>query len=72
MDVRYLWNKVNNLRNERINNFPIICINNENFAHPRTIAGEFAKYWTAVSSDTAFDANIVSSKKSLDIGKLQQ
>lgn len=72
MDVRFLWKKVNNLRADRQNNFPAICINNQNISHPKEIADNFADFWCSLSSDGAFDSEIVETKKNLDIDNLPQ
>lgn len=70
MDVKYLWKKVNNLRNHRMDNFPTILNNGNNQTHPQQIADCFAEFWSSLSSDNAFNPAIINEKKELRINEL--
>lgn len=70
MDVRYLWGKINNLRNSRSDSFSSICLDGHVIAHPKKIADEFASFWSSLSSDVAFDQVVISTKRGLLIEDL--
>ena len=65
MDIRFLWQKVNNLRTGRSTNFPTIFTNGNHFSHPLDIANCFSKSWYSLGSDNAFEPEIIARKKYL-------
>lgn len=66
LDARILWNRVNNLRNSKKQSFSNICTAGRIISNPREIAGEFAHFWSSLSSNDAFDSDVIALKNNLD------
>ena len=70
MDVRYLWSKIKKLRTKRTNSFPTISFDGHFISYPQQIANGFANYWSSLSSNNSFEAEIITSKNNFEIGDL--
>lgn len=70
LDVQTLWNKVNKLRRPKTPSFPTIITTNGTISDPREIASQFASFWSTLSSDSAFDSEVIASKQNLEISAL--
>lgn len=61
LDARELWNRLSNLRNPKLTNFPSITKLDRVITNTKEISTEF------LSSDDAFSSNVIAPKQHFDM-----